>query len=87
MPYSVCESCFEGVWTYFLVSLWRCVVVFFFFLSKMCTERGGNLFVLVLGWVFSYSKECLDGMYTSRQRNCPTCATRFGKDDILQIFL
>ncbi|RKP01754.1 hypothetical protein CXG81DRAFT_11594 [Caulochytrium protostelioides] len=34
-----------------------------------------------------FCKDCIDDMYTSRQRKCPSCGLGFGQQDIRQVYL
>jgi len=41
----------------------------------------------LLKCMHTFCKECIDDMYNSRQRKCPSCGTPFSSHDIKQIFL
>ncbi|RKO89642.1 hypothetical protein BDK51DRAFT_23150 [Blyttiomyces helicus] len=42
---------------------------------------------VLLKCMHTFCKDCIDDMYASRQRKCPTCATAFARTDIREVYL
>ena len=57
-------------------------------LLLMCQSCNNNFKShVLLKCMHTFCKGCVDDMYNSRQRKCPTCAIPFGIQDIKQVYL
>ncbi|KAI8900903.1 hypothetical protein BC833DRAFT_213446 [Globomyces pollinis-pini] len=57
-------------------------------LLLMCQSCNNNFKShCLLKCMHTFCIECIDDIYTSRQRKCPTCAIPFGMQDVKKIFL
>ncbi|KAJ3299387.1 E3 ubiquitin-protein ligase bre1 [Borealophlyctis nickersoniae] len=73
-----CSSCNTNFKSHCLL---KCMHTFWY------VNGSGNFSFLNDSSNCTFSKDCIDDMYSSRQRKCPTCGIAFAQNDIRQVYL